>query len=350
MPDSAIAPAGALEVDREYAILQHGALVVDRSTRSRWRFTGPRARETIAGLVTNDVAALEPGRGCYAAVLTPKGKILADVRIFALRDGVLVDASLRAAPGWTDVVRKYVNPRVTPYDDVSQTISDIGVFGPTAPSVVRAALAMGGDAMLPSVSYAHQEYADRGTPITIASVPDAGEGLEIFLPTHAAPDLIERIHQAGGVVGNLSALDITRVELGRPEWGADMDEGTIPQEANFDELDAISYTKGCYTGQETVARIHFRGHVNRHLRGLRLAAGGPMPPLRAGLIDAAGAPVGDVRSVVQSPRYGLIALAMIRREVEVGAAVTARWEAINDQPAGETRATVEALPFSEADH
>ena len=140
-----------------------------------------------------------------------------------------------------------------------------------------------------------------------------------FFPHTAAPDILERIRQAGGVVGSLSALDIARVELGRPEWGADMDEGTIPQEANFDELDAISYTKGCYTGQETVARIHFRGHVNRHLRGLRLTAGGPMPPLRAGLVDAGGVAVGDVRSVVHSPRYGLIALAMIRREVEVGA-------------------------------
>ncbi len=189
---------------------------------------------------------------------------------------------------------------------------------------------------------------DRQSPSRLC--PMRAQGFEIFLPAHAAPDMIERIRQAGGVVGNLSALDIARVELGRPEWGADMDEGTIPQEANFDELDAISYTKGCYTGQETVARIHFRGHVNRHLRGLRLTAGGPMPPLRAGLVDAAGAAVGDVRSVVHSPRYGLIALAMIRREVEVGAPLRARWESTNDQPAGETGATVEALPFSEADH
>ncbi len=349
MPDSAIEQVSATAIDREYAVLQQGALVVDRSARARWRFAGAQARATIAGLVTNDVVGLEPGRGCYAGVLTPKGKIIADVRIFALRDAVLVDTSLRAAPGWAEVVRKYVNPRLTAYEDVTQTTSDIGVFGPSADSVVRAALGLGSGVILPSAPYAHLEYDDGGSPTIVACVPDAGRGLEIVVPTQAASEVIERMRQAGAAVGSLSALDIARVELGRPEWGADIDEGTMPQEANFDELGAISYTKGCYTGQEPVARIHFRGHVNRYLRGVRLAAGDPIPPPRAGLVDATGAAVGDVRSVVQSPRFGPIALAMIRREVERGATLTARWETTSDQPAGETRMTVETLPFAEVD-
>ena len=123
---------------------------------------------------------------------------------------------------------------------------------------------------------------------------------------------------AGAVPAGLAAWEIARVEAGRPEWGIDIDENTIPQEANLDELDAISYTKGCYIGQEVVARVHFRGHVNRHLRGLRAAGGGAPPPTGAQLIDDTGNHVGDVRSAVSSPRLGGIAIGMVRREVEPG--------------------------------
>jgi len=122
------------------------------------------------------------------------------------------------------------------------------------------------------------------------------------------------------------------------EWGIDIDDSTIPQEANFDELDAISYTKGCYIGQEVVARVHFRGHVNRHLRGLR-AASADAPPQGAQLIDSSGNHVGDVRSSVASPRLGGIAIGMVRREVEPGTSLNAKWEN------GERRVDVTMLPF-----
>jgi folate-binding protein YgfZ len=119
-----------------------------------------------------------------------------------------------------------------------------------------------------------------------------------------------------------------------------MDENTIPQEANFDEMEAISYTKGCYIGQEVVARVHFRGHVNKHLRGLRAAGGVAPPPTGAQLIDDTGNHVGDVRSAVSSPRLGGIAIGMVRREVTPGASLTARSEH------GEQRVDVADLPFS----
>ena len=117
-----------------------------------------------------------------------------------------------------------------------------------------------------------------------------------------------------------------------------IDESTIPQEANFDDLDAISYTKGCYIGQEVVARVHFRGHVNRHLRGLR-APGTEPPPTGAQLADDTGNHVGEVRSSVTSPRLGGIAIGMVRREIAPGTALNAKWEG------GEQRVDVTALPF-----
>jgi folate-binding protein YgfZ len=140
------------------------------------------------------------------------------------------------------------------------------------------------------------------------------------------------------VPAGLAAWEIARVEAGRPEWGIDIDDSTIPQEANFDELEAISYTKGCYTGQEVVARVHFRGHVNRHLRGLR-AASLEAPPTGAQLADDTGNHVGEVRSSVTSPRLGGIAIGMVRREVVSGTSLMAKWEG------GEQRVDMTMLPF-----
>jgi tRNA-modifying protein YgfZ len=344
--ESHVAEGSPGDVGAEYGVLQGGALVVDRSSRSRWRFLGARARETIAGLVTNDVVGLEAGRGCYAAALTPKGKIVADLRIFALRDALLVDASPRAAVGWDALVRKYINPRVTPYEDSTSAIGDVGVFGPRAAEVIASVVNVTADTLNGLVDFAHADGASDGITITVARVPDAGAtGFELFFPPDLRAILVARLKDGGAIVGGPLSLDVARVEAGRPEWGSDMDEGTIPQEANLDDLGAISYTKGCYTGQETVARVHFRGHVNRNLRGLRLDPNGAMPPLHAPLVDSEGKPVGDVRSAVRSPRFGPIALAMVRRELALGGAVVARWEAVDGRPAGETTATVTVLPF-----
>jgi folate-binding protein YgfZ len=332
--------------DAEYASLRRGALIVDRSHRARWQFRGARARDTVAGLVTNDVAHLEAGHGCYAAALTPKGKIVADVRIFAFNDSLLVDVPARAAAGWREIVRKYVNPRSTPYLDVSQSMADVGVFGARAAHVIASTLGIAPDTLLSLPTYGHAEYTIDGTAVTVARVPDAGiEGFDLFVETSARASLSERLQRAGAACGGNAAFEVTRVEAGRPEWGLDIDDSTIPQEGNFDALNAISYTKGCYTGQETVARIHFRGHVNRSLRGLRLAPDGPIPPRQTPLTDVEGKPVGDVRSALRSPQLGLIALAMVRREVPVGATLAIRWDALDGQEAGETIATVVELPF-----
>src|SRR5690349_385791 len=108
----------------EYAALRSGALMIDRSDRLRMRFGGQKAAEMLTGLVTNDVLALVPGHGQYAAALTPKGKIAADLRIFADEDGLLTDTSARAAANWRDIVRKYINPRVAPYRDVTAETRD----------------------------------------------------------------------------------------------------------------------------------------------------------------------------------------------------------------------------------
>ena len=305
------------------------------------RLSGEKAGEVLTGLVTNDVLALQPGQGQYAAALTAKGRIVADLRIFAEGGSYIVDVPPRAWPGWLAMVRKFVNPRLAAYRDESETLREIGIFGAAARHVASAVTGINSSALTALAPYAHVPVEVAGTTVMVASAPDLGlEGFDLFVPVEAFDDLWARAVASEATPAGLVACEIARVEAGRPEWGLDIDETTLAQEANFDSLDAISYTKGCYVGQEVVARIHFRGHVNRHLRGLRAASAEPVPT-GARVYDAAadGAEVGDVRSAVASPRLGGIALGMVRREVGVGTALVAKWEG------GERRVDVAPLPF-----
>lgn len=292
----------------------------------RMRISGPKAAELVTGMVTNDVSALTAGEGQYAAALTPKGKIVADLRIFALDDALLIDTAAAAAAGWKDMVRKYVNPRLAPYHDVSSELADIGVFGRTARLAISDIVGIDEKDLAALDPYSHITRAFGGGTVVIARVPEIDiEGYEIFTPLADAPDLKSRLRSAGVAEGAPETWEIARVESGRPMWGVDMDDSTLPQEANFDELGAISYTKGCYIGQETVARVHFRGHVNRFLRRLRFVTR-PAPPRGAELIDETGKVIGDVRSSALSPRYGGVALGMVRREVQPGTTLQAKWD------------------------
>jgi folate-binding protein YgfZ len=309
----------------EYSTLHNGALFFDRSDRARMRISGPKAAELVTGMVTNDVSSLSAGEGQYAAALTPKGKIVADIRIFAFADSLLVDTSAAASAGWKEMVRKYVNPRLAPYHDVTPEMADIGVFGRSSRSAVSKVAGVDDRDLAALAPYSHITTSFGETPITVARVPEMDlDGFEMFVPVESVGALKGRIHSAGIVAGNLETWEIARVESGRPQWGADMDESTLPQEVNFDELGAISYTKGCYIGQETVARVHFRGHVNRVLRRLRFVTR-PAPPKGAELLDETGKVIGDLRSVALSPRFGGVALGMVRREIAPGTTLQARW-------------------------
>lgn len=302
------------------------AAFLDRGDRVRMEFSGAKAAETLNGLLTNDIAKLAAGMGCYAAALTNRGKVIADVRVFARENGrFIVDTSASAGPGFIAMIRKYVNPRLAQYRDITAEYGDVTTIGP----------ATAGDAVSP-VPYANVAAPDNGL---VARVPDFGVSAtaiiapRVFLEGRIASLRAEMPEMDAATAG------VMRVEAGRPLWGIDMDENTLAQEAALDraDLNAISFDKGCYTGQETVARVHFRGHVNRTLRGLQSDT-----PLESGavLLAADGKEVGDVRSVAQSPRLGALALAYVRREIEDGTAVTLR--SGNE----ERQATVVALPFA----
>ncbi len=328
------------DIAAEYASLRTGAMLVDRSARGRVRIEGPKRNEILTGLVTNDVSALVPGQGQYAAALTPKGKIVSDLRIYAMEDHLLVDSPPRSSTRWREMLRKYVNPRIAPHRDVSDELRDIGVFGPRARRLVSAVSGINTEVLGALAPYSHLPgCTSSGGELVVARVPDLEiEGFEIFVSPVHFDQLWDGFVSEGACPAGLMAWEIARIEAGRPEWGVEMDDTTIAQEANLDELHAISYTKGCYVGQEVVARVNFRGHVNKLLRGL-LCGQNDLLPEKAILVDDQGKTVGDVRSSALSPRLGSVALGMVRREIEPGTTLTVQWDG------AEGRADVTRLPF-----
>ncbi|MFN9350637.1 MAG: YgfZ/GcvT domain-containing protein [Gemmatimonadota bacterium] len=323
------------------AALHGRAAWFDRRARARTIIEGAQAAAMLTGLVTNDVLALIPGTGQYAAAPTPKGKILSDLRILCVGEGrLLVDVPARAAAAWTAMIAKFLPPRLAKHRNATDELACAGVYGPEAAEAAATAAGVDAATLRALAPYAHRPFGEGGAFQVVMRSVDLGTGVEGF-DLFAPPDVLAGARAAASAWpdGDDATWHVARVEAGRPEWGLDMDEGTIPQEANFDDLRAISYTKGCYTGQETIARVHVRGHVNRHLRGVSSATA--VPP-GARLFDG-DREVGDVRSSVVSPRRGAIALAMVRREVPVGTTVAWRVaETAGAEAAGD--AVITALP------
>jgi tRNA-modifying protein YgfZ len=277
----------------EYELLTEGAGLVERADRAVFRVRGAEAAEFLQGQLTNDVEGLEPGRGCYAAVLSAKGKLRADLRTLRLEDGFLLDTEPIAAPVLRHLLETYALGR-----QVSHTEEPLGVVSILGPAA-RERL----DAAPPEEEHAwvrgdHGLYVATDLGVDVIGDPGVADALGI-----------ERVSE--------EVAECLRIEAGRPRLGRDMGSETIPQEANLNER-AVSFTKGCYVGQETVARLHYRGKPNRHLRGLRLSEpaehGDPI------LLDERE--VGKVGSACISPRLGPIAIAVVRREAAPGDTVT----------------------------
>jgi tRNA-modifying protein YgfZ len=275
---------------------------VDRSERGKLALTGPEAKSFLQGLVSNDVESLTPGHGCYAAVLTPKGKMLGDLRVLDVGGELLLDCErLALQPIFNVLWRGRVGIDVEIHKRTVQmgllSVVDLGLAGPAEHDNLRTESA--------------------GRPV-IAVTTDVGT--DLFC---AAEDL--DAVRAEFPAGDEAALEVLRVEAGRPRYGIDLDDSVIPQEAGLNER-AVSFTKGCYVGQETVARLHYRGKPNRCLRGLRLSA--PAEPGEE--IRLGEKVVGRLGSVVVSPRHSPTALALVRREAAPGDVVTVGGQATGE--------------------
>jgi tRNA-modifying protein YgfZ len=314
------ATASELAADRA---VREACGLVDRSERGKLAFTGSAAKAFLQGQVTNDVEALAPGSGCYAALLSPKGKMLGDLRILETGDEVWLDTERSALQAIFNVLHR----AQVGYDAElhKRTLQQglLSVIGPRARTVVPGA----GD--LPGQEHANRAGEIGGAPVLLVATD---LGVDVICAADDIPRVRDALLAAGAVAVDEAEAEVVRVESGRPRYGVDLDDTTIPQEAGLNDR-AVSFTKGCYVGQETVARLHWRGKPNRHLRGLRLSEPAPSgSPLRLGERE-----VGRLGSVVLSPAHGPIALAILRREASPGDTL-----AVGDGAAG---AQVVELPF-----
>jgi tRNA-modifying protein YgfZ len=305
----------------DYRVITDACGVLDHSERGKLALTGADGAGFLQGQVTNDVESLAPGAGCYAAFLTPKGKMLGDIRVLNAGGELLLDTERVALQALFNMIRRFsVGYQV----ELHKRTLERGLLSLIGP---QAATLAGLDA-LPAQENAHIPLSIAGIQ-TRAIRTDVGADLLCDAPDTDA--LRAALEQAGAVAIDEAAAECLRVERGRPRYGVDLDDTVIPQEAGLNER-AVSFTKGCYVGQETVARLFYRGKPNRQLRGLALS--GPAEPGDELMFE--GRAVGKLTSVAQSPRFGPIGLALVRREAPPGTTV-----AVGEQLTAE----VTELPF-----
>jgi len=303
--------ATAVELDAQYRQLREECGLLDRSRRGKLLVTGPEAAEYLQGQLTNDVEGLAPGEGRYAALLDRKGHIQADMRVLRLDpDRVWLDTEAEALEAASRHLQTYKIGREVEIADLSGERALFSLLGPRSVEVA-------GTAALPE--HAHEATRVGGVECLAVGTAD-GIDLIVGVPDSPSGDLadeLERVREAltaaGAVPVGAGAAEILRIEAGRPRFGLEMTTETMPAEAGIVEQ-AVDFAKGCYIGQEPVARLHYKGRPNRRLRGLELSAPAePGAPLRLGERE-----VGRLGGSCVSPVRGPIALAIVRREAEPG--------------------------------
>ena len=276
----------------------------------------------LQGILSNDIAALTPGTGCYATMLTAQGRMITDMRVLELGDAILLDVPRAIGTAVKDHLERFVFTEDVTVEDVTATRAEIGLYGPRAVDVLAAAGVEGGapgdlHAITRTRIAGHDVHLVRADTIGIA-------GFDLVADAAARDDVRAVLAAAGAVEARGEDADAVRIESGRPRFGADMDADTIPLEAGIEDR-AISRTKGCYVGQEVIVRVLDRGHgrVARRLAGLTFDASAAVPAPNAP-VHAADRDIGRVTSAVWSPALARpIALGYLHRDfVEPGTHVS----------------------------
>jgi folate-binding protein YgfZ len=309
----------------EHRAMREGCGLLDRSERGKLALIGPDAIEFLNGQVTNELLGLCAGEGRYAAFLTHKGKMLGDLRILAVGEApeLLLDTERIALQALFDMIRRFKVGYEVELHKRTLERGLLSLVGPAAETIAGAA------------ALADEEHANAPTEIAgrAALAVRTDVGVDLLCDAADTQALLAALRERGAAPVREEAAECLRIERGRPRYGIDLDDTVIPQEAGLNER-AVSFTKGCYVGQETVARLHYKGKPNRHLRGLRLSA-----PVDTGAQLLLGErAVGRVGSFASSPGLGPIALALLRREAQPGASV-----AVGEHGAS---AEVVELPFA----
>jgi folate-binding protein YgfZ len=326
-----------VSADLYQAARRHAALVA-RSDRGRIVVSGPDRASYLQGLLTNDVVALKAGHGCYAAYLTPQGRMITDVYVYELGDLMLLSMPRELKDMLLEKLDQFIFTEDVKLGDVTDSFEQMAIIGPNAAGALGGVLEdASSDALAALAEHGNLRARLAGRPAIVTRVTDTGEpGFDVYVDRTSAGALKSVLLTAGVVELTADVAETLRVEGGVPRFGRDMDEHTIPLEAGIEER-AISLTKGCYVGQEVIIRVLHRGHgrVARKLVGLRLD-GGSAPPAGAS-VRAGEREIGQVTSSAVSPALKQpVALAYLQRDfVTAGTSVTVDG----------VRAVVSELPF-----
>jgi len=292
------------DVAGEYAALRRGAGLVDLPTRGLLEAAGPVRLKFLQGMLSNDVAGRSPGQGCRAALLSARGSVRALVRALVENDVVRLETDFDRVLPLQQALEYY---RVgAPVRLAPRPVAVLALAGEEAQAVLRRA-----GAEPPAEAESHVAASLGGQPVRVARAGDLpGGGFVLHASPEGVRDAWDALVQAGARPVGLDALDVRRVEALRPWWGDDVTEENLLHETGL-VPESVSFTKGCYVGQEIVARVDARGgHVNKALRGLRLEA--PVAP--GAPVTVGGKAVGRVTTTAASPRLGPIALAYVHRD------------------------------------
>ncbi|HEV2425632.1 MAG TPA: aminomethyltransferase family protein [Terriglobia bacterium] len=307
-------PVRFSEAAAEHRSVRSAAGLFDFSFRSKFTLTGEHRTRFLHRIISNDVKSLATGRGVYATLLSAQGRILADFYVYADADRLWIDTDADLAAKAMAILRRYVIG-----DRVVIEASDVGAVslqGPESRRLLRSLFAMGsetGPALQDELS--HAAAAFDGQPARVVRRSSTGEeGYEVWLESAALRRFWRRALQAGIVACGAESLESLRIEAGIARYGPDFGEDTLPLEAGL--LNALSFSKGCYIGQEIVERARSRGHVNWKLVGLRFGPDATVPVAGQKLRGPSGAEIGEITSACVSPSLGRpLALGYVRREV-----------------------------------
>ena len=321
-----------------YDAARHRAAFFDRSHRGRIVVSGTERASYLQGLLTNDIVALKAGQGCYAAYLTAQGRMIADLHVYELGDVMMLTMIGGVKDGVMAKLDQFIFSEDVQLGDVSDTFAQVAIVGPAAATTVASLLGgVSADALGEMAEHGNARGGWAGGAAIVTRITDTGEpGFDLYVERAQAGALIAALQEAGVVELDEPTAEAVRIESGVPLFGRDMNEETIPLEAGI-ESRAISFSKGCYVGQEVIIRVLHRGHgrVARKLVGLTLD--GDQVPDAGAAIRSGDRDVGHVTSSTVSPALKRsIALAYVQRDfLEPGTKVTV----------GEQSAEVTTLPF-----
>ena len=290
----------------------HGAVIGSVQARAQLAVAGKDRASFLQGLLTNDIQVLEPGMGCYAAWLTPQGRMLTDLHVLESAGMALLDVPQFTAAATLARLDAFLFSEEVTLSSLEQSLQGLWIHGTHAPAVLQRVIE-GVVELDQWTDYRHQPAEFNGEPVVVARIDQLGvPGFSVYLPPARVGDLTEALIAAGAIAGTPDNIDAARIEARYPLFGVDMTEETIPLEAGI-EGRAISTSKGCYVGQEVIIRVLHRGHgrVAKKLVGLSIE--GPKPEANAKLF-AGEREVGRITSAAVSPPLGTIALGYVLRD------------------------------------